>query len=259
MQVDTLVFAENKIQKLSHISNRSTQLEIIALKEEFDNLVWRNVERNCKLLRRVPEPPESFIPALKTKHFGHMSDVALLEHLYLQAYFKCVHSTPQFLFDELRWHDAEAISLAGILAHCRELQKLDLSKNFIGDAGAVALAGVLPSLIELTHFSFEDNRVSERGAASLAVALPLCARLHQVALAGNPLGDVGRAMLNEVELVHPRLHIYVHHPEGKRTKVVVLEAKTPQELARVRQRHLLIKYNMKRKVADFADPTEVLS
>jgi hypothetical protein len=51
----------------------------------------------------------------------------------------------------MKRQDAERF--AGVLAQCRELVHLDLSRNKIGAGGAESLAGVLPQCTALAHLN----------------------------------------------------------------------------------------------------------
>lgn len=91
-EVAVLVYGEDRLQSKHSSANRQSlvQQQMAKLREELDNLTWPCLVKRYRLRRHVPEPPESFIPVLKTKRFGHASDLAMLEHLYLEADRKSV-------------------------------------------------------------------------------------------------------------------------------------------------------------------------
>ena len=70
----------------------------------------------------------------------------------------------------------------GVLAQCRALVHLDLSRIQIGARGGKRLAGVLGQCASLAHLNLSDNQIGSAGAESLASVLGQC-----TALARSPI------------------------------------------------------------------------
>jgi Ran GTPase-activating protein (RanGAP) involved in mRNA processing and transport len=86
---------------------------------------------------------------------------------------------------------AAAVSLARAAAS--NLRVLDLSENAIGDRGTIALAGNLPTLIQL---DLEEAQIGDAGAIALARAPNLDGLLY-LNLLGNTIGAAAADQLRE--------------------------------------------------------------
>jgi uncharacterized protein (TIGR02996 family) len=97
---------------------------------------------------------------------------------------------------ELIWsrHPMNRWSLRA-LAEQRQLRRLILSRNHLGDTEAQALAGV-PTFASLEELDLTDNFLRDAGAFALAES-PYLGQLRLLTLFGNPLGVEGRRRLRE--------------------------------------------------------------
>jgi len=79
--------------------------------------------------------------------------------------------------------------LPGVLAQCRALVHLDVSRNFnFRAAGAKSLAGVLGQCTALAHLNLSGNYIRASGVESLAGVLGQCPVLAHLNLSNNQLG-----------------------------------------------------------------------
>jgi Ran GTPase-activating protein (RanGAP) involved in mRNA processing and transport len=89
--------------------------------------------------------------------------------------------------------------LANCFAKSKQLTKLDLSENNIGDAGCESLAqGLLHPQGCLVHLDLGGNKISVAGVASIASRLPEAAHLTVLGLSFNSLCHSGLRPLAEV-------------------------------------------------------------
>ena len=164
---------------------------------------YGEVCENGRSDRAPPRPPAPFADGLASdvergvKKFTNKGDVGLVSGIYEKAFTKVMHAATKLYYPNLGWDDAAGVVLCEALrsAHAhgglRELERLNLARNKLGDETAAALAalvqeeGALPKLETLNLF---DNQLGEAGMTALAAAirggaLPACTEID---LGGNP-------------------------------------------------------------------------
>jgi len=164
---------------------------------------YGQVCRNGKSDRKPPRPPAPFADGLASDvergvmKFTNKGDVGLVSGIYEKAFTKVMHAATKLFYINLRWDDAAGVVLCEALrsAHAhgglRELERLELSGNKLGDQTAAALAALVQeegALPKLKMLDLYDNQLGEAGVAALAAAirggaLPACT---EIVLYSNP-------------------------------------------------------------------------
>ena len=155
---------------------------------------YKEVCRNGKSDRAPPRPPAPFADGLASdvergvKKFTNKGDVGLVSGIYEKAFTKVMHAATELYYTDLGWDDAAGVVLCEALrsAHAhgglRELEKLFLNGNKLGDETAAALAALVQeegALPKLKTLDLRINQLGEAGMAALAAAirggaLPAC-------------------------------------------------------------------------------------
>ena len=93
--------------------------------------------------------------------------------------------------------DDEIEALAELIKHLTSLQELDLSWNAIGDKGIAKLAEETNHLISLEALDLSDNKIGDEGVAKLAQSIKNLTSLQVLKLHSNAIGDEGIVALAE--------------------------------------------------------------
>ena len=150
--------------------------------------------------RSPPLLPSAFAAELEKKSFTNgKDDKPLVKRLYEAAFEEQFGKATKLDYARLGWGDAEAAQLAEVLASgaAPRLEKLNLSRNEIGEEGCKALAAALGkegAAPRLEKLELAFNKIGDEGCKALAAALGkegAAPRLKELWLQSNEIGDEG--------------------------------------------------------------------
>ena len=152
----------------------------------------------------VPLTLARFNEEIETKTFTNgKDDKPLVKKLYAGGFEEQFGKATLLFYSNLGWGADEAVQLAEVLASgaAKQLERLDLNDNNVGDAGAQALAdaiagGAVPQLKEL---SLRDNSVGDAGAQALAAAIAggAAPQLKKLDLRANPASEAAKQAVKD--------------------------------------------------------------
>ncbi|CAK9070046.1 unnamed protein product [Durusdinium trenchii] len=170
------------------------QLQNTSLKSD-----WPSIAAECQAKRLPPLTPAELRDELRQKHFSWSHDRELLGVLYQEVYEDVVERAIEMPLSRMKWGDLEMGQLQGTLGSCSQLQRLDLTRNRIGDSGAETLANILlqsPRVLQSLHLlDLSGNEIGDLGLCSLAAALPSVRSIKALAFDSNFIGDPGAERL----------------------------------------------------------------
>ena len=166
---------------------------------------WGEVLEKGKAGRAPPMAPAAFAVKLESGvatgevGFTNKGDVPLVTGIYDKAFMTEMTKATLLFYIGLWWDDTQGVQLCEALRHAhahgglRELKKLDLDFNKLGDGFVTALVALLDEggLANVEQLSLYSNAISDAGMRELAAAvarggLPKCTKLD---LRDNPGSD----------------------------------------------------------------------
>ena len=174
-----------------------------------DETSWFEVSDNNKgkAGRAPPMAPTAFAVKLESGvatgevGFTNKGDVPLVTGIYDKAFMTEMTKATTLSYVGLQWDDAQGVQLCEALRHAhahgglRELKKLWLGQNKLGDGFVTALVALLDEggLANVETLWLAGNAISDAGMRELAAAvarggLPTCTYLD---LIGNAISDAG--------------------------------------------------------------------
>ena len=170
--------------------------------EETD---WFDVCNKGRTGRAPPMAPAAFAVKLESGvatgevGFTNKGDVPLVTGIYDKAFMTEMTKATELYYSMLEWDDAKGVQLCEALRHAhahgglRELKRLDLHNNKLGDGFVTALVALLDEggLANVEYLDLDCNAISDAGMRELAAAvarggLPKCTSLF---LRANPGSD----------------------------------------------------------------------
>ena len=167
-----------------------------------DETSWLYVRINGTAGRAPPMAPAAFAVKLESGvatgevGFTNKGDVPLVTGIYDKAFMTEMTKATELIYASLEWDDAQGVQLCEALRHAhahgglRELKKLNLDHNKLGDGFVTALVALLDEggLANVEQLSLYSNAISDAGMRELAAAvarggLPSCTK---ISLDGNP-------------------------------------------------------------------------
>ena len=171
---------------------------------------WFDVWSNGKAGRAPPMAPAAFAVKLESGvatgevGFTNKGDVPLVTGIYDKAFMTEMTKATKLVYSGLQGDDAQGVQMREALRHAhahgglRELKKLHLASNTLGDGFVTALVALLDEggLANVETLYLHSNAISDAGMRELAAAvarggLPKCTKLGYfgLALSNNPGSD----------------------------------------------------------------------
>ena len=167
--------------------------------EEFKYEIIEQCTKSAECHRQVPLRPEQFAAALEGKSFESANERMLVAALHAIAFTETLGHVKALNYEQRGWGDVGVEQLSGLISSgaLRNVEKIGLSSNQIGDTGVVVLSRALreqpEALPQLRELKLGRNSIGEQGMRALASVLHECpeavAAIRHIWLAGNPADD----------------------------------------------------------------------